>query len=240
MKGAALQFFGPTHLWALTSIVIVGSIIVFTVRLSGNPAVVRSVRFSLAVLLMVNFAITYGMRFATDRFDVSTWLPMHLCDWASIAVVLALWFRWQWSYELAYFWGLGGTVQALLTPDIVADFPSIWFLVFFIGHGAVIVSVMFLTLALGMRPWPRSLPRAFFWSNVYLLCAGLVDYLFDANYGYLREKPQRASLLDYLGPWPIYIGGLEIVGAFAFFLLYSPFLIADSLRQRPCAKPVKN
>ena len=74
--------------------------------------------------------MTYGTRLATDRFDVSTWLPMHLCDWATITVVLALCFRWQWSYELAYFWSLGGTLQALLTPDIVADFPTIWFLVF--------------------------------------------------------------------------------------------------------------
>jgi hypothetical integral membrane protein (TIGR02206 family) len=96
----------------------------------------------------------------------------------------------------------------------------------------VIVSVIFLTLALGMRPWPQSLLRVFLWSNVYALCAGLINYLFDANYGYLREKPQRASLLDYLGAWPIYIGGLEIVAALAFFIFYSPFLIADSLRNR--------
>jgi hypothetical integral membrane protein (TIGR02206 family) len=232
MKVAVLQLFGPAHLWTLTLIAIVGSIIVLTVRRAGNPAVERSVAFSLAALLVVNTAITYGMRFATDRFDVTTWLPMHLCDWATIAVVLALCFRWQLSYELAYFWSLGGTLQALLTPDIIADFPTIWFFVFFIGHGAAIVSVIFLTLALGMRPWPQSLLRAFLWSNVYLLCAGLIDYLFDANYGYLREKPQRASLLDYLGPWPIYIGGLEIVAACTFLLLYSPFLIADNLRKR--------
>ena len=174
MKVAGLQLFGPAHLWTLTLIAIVGSIIVLTVRLAGNPAVARSVAFSLAALLVVNAAITYGTRLATDRFDVSTWLPMHLCDWATIAVVLALCFRWQWSYELAYFWSLGGTLQALLTPDIVTDFPTIWFLVFFIGHGAVIVSVIFLTLALGMRPWPQSVLRAFLWSNVYLLCAGLL------------------------------------------------------------------
>jgi hypothetical protein len=31
--------------------------------------------------------------------------------------------------------GKDGTLQALLTPDIVADFSSIWFLVFFIRHG---------------------------------------------------------------------------------------------------------
>ena len=120
----------------------------------------------------------------------------------------------------------------MLTPDIVVDFPTIWFLIFFIGHGAAIVSVIFLTLALGMRPWPRSLLRAFLWSNVYLLCAGFVDYLLNANYGYLCEKPQRGSLLDYLGPWPLYIGGLEIVAAFTFFILYLPFLIADSFHKR--------
>jgi hypothetical integral membrane protein (TIGR02206 family) len=232
MKVAGVQLFGPAHLWTLTFIAIVGSIIVITVRLARNPAVARSVAFLLAALLVINTAVTYGMRLATGRFDMSTWLPMHLCDWAAVTVVLALCFRWQWAYELAYFWSLGGTVQALLTPDIVVDFPTIWFLVFFIGHGGVIVSVIFLTLALGMRPWPRSLVRAFLWSNVYLLCAGLVDYLFDVNYGYLCEKPQRGSLLDYLGPWPIYIGGLEIVAAFTFFILYLPFLIVDSLRKR--------
>lgn len=121
MKVAGLQLFGPAHLWTLTLIAIVGSIIVITVRLAGNPAVARSVVFSLAALLVVNAAMTYGTRLATNRFDVSTWL---------IAVVPALCFRWQWSYELAYFWSLGGTLQALLTPDIVADFPTIWFLVF--------------------------------------------------------------------------------------------------------------
>jgi hypothetical integral membrane protein (TIGR02206 family) len=232
MKVAGLQLFGPTHVWTLALIAIVGSIIVIAVRFARNPAVAHSVAFSLAALVVINAAVTYGMRLATGRFDMSTWLPMHLCDWAAVTVVLALCFRWQWAYELAYFWSLGGTVQALLTPDIVVDFPTIWFFVFFIGHGGVIVSVIFLTLALGMRPWPRSLVRAFLWSNVYLLCAGLVDYLFDVNYGYLCEKPQRGSLLDYLGPWPIYIGGLEIVAAFTFFILYLPFLIADSLRKR--------
>jgi len=232
LKFAGLQFFGPSHIWTLALIAIVASIIALAVRLTGNPAVARSVAFALAAVLVANAALTYGMRLATDRFDARTWLPMHLCDWANIAVVVALCCRWQRSYELAYFWGLGGTFQALLTPDIFADFPSIWFFVFFIGHGAVIVSVIFLTLVLGMRPWPRSLVRAFLWSNFYLLCAGLVDYLFDANYGYLCEKPQRASLLDYLGPWPIYIVGLEIVAAIAFFVLYLPFFIADSIRKR--------
>ena len=227
---AGLELFGPTHLWTLTLIAVVAAMLVIAVRLARSPAVERLVAFSLAALLVANAVITYGARLTADRFDVKTWLPMHLCDWAAAAIVVALCFRWQWSYELAYFWSLGGTLQALLTPDIVDDFPTIWFLVFFFGHGTAIVSVIFLTLALGMRPWPQSLLRAFLWSNVYLLCAALVNYMFDANYGYLREKPQRASLLDYLGPWPIYIAGLEIVAALMFLVLYAPFFIADRLR----------
>src|SRR5262245_28330122 len=47
-----------------------------------------------------------------------TALPMHLCDWALVAIAGALWFRWQLGFELGYFWGLAGTVQALFTPAI--------------------------------------------------------------------------------------------------------------------------
>jgi hypothetical integral membrane protein (TIGR02206 family) len=232
MNLAALQLFGSAHLWALALIPIVSFILVVAVRSMRNATVTRGVAFALAALLVLNTAVTYGARLTSGRFDLATWLPMHLCDWATVAAILALFFHGQLPYELAYFWSLGGTLQALLTPDIVDDFPSIWFLVFFFGHGMVLVSVIFLTLAVGMRPWPQSLWRAFVWSNVYLLCAALVNYLFDANYGYLREKPQRGSLLDYLGPWPIYIAGLEIVAVFMFLVLYAPFFIADVLSKR--------
>jgi hypothetical integral membrane protein (TIGR02206 family) len=31
------------------------------------------------------------------------------------------------------------------------------------------------------------------------------DVIVDVNYGYLVRKPDSASLLDLLGPWPVYV-----------------------------------
>ena len=35
--------------------------------------------------------------------------------------------------------------------------------------------------------------------------ASLFDLATDTNYGFLVHKPSTASLLDYLGPWPVYV-----------------------------------
>ena len=62
----------------------------------------------------------------------------------------------QRSFELAYFWGLCGTMQALITPDCRYDFPDAQFTLFFVYHGGIIAAVLYLTLGRQMRPLPES------------------------------------------------------------------------------------
>ncbi len=140
-------------------------------RCSGSRGTGRNIAIALAALLVLDKAAVYWTIFAIEGQNWKDSLPMHMCDWAGVAAILALLWRGQLAYEMTYFWGLGGTLQALLTPDLKYDFPDIRFLTFFISHGGTLVAAAFLTLGMRMRPWPISLPRIFLWCNVYLVSA---------------------------------------------------------------------
>src|ERR1700736_3424306 len=51
-------------------------------------------------------------------------LPLQLCDITTLIAALALWFRRPLLVELTYFWGLAGSFQGLLTPDLPQHFPT--------------------------------------------------------------------------------------------------------------------
>jgi uncharacterized membrane protein YwaF len=66
--------------------------------------------------------------------------------------------------------------------------------------------------------------------NVFAAVVGPFDYLYKTNYFYLRFKPVNPSLLDFLGPWPIYIAGTEAVALVLFLLLYFPVRYAHKVK----------
>jgi hypothetical integral membrane protein (TIGR02206 family) len=182
--------------------------------------------------LLATWGIWYWLIAARGWLSPQTFLPMNLCDWATIAAVATLLKPNQRSYELAYFWSLSGTLQALVTPELYDDFPDLRFIIFFAFHGGTIAAVLFLTLARGMRPYPSSLPRVTVWSLIYLVSALAVNGLFATNFGYLSAKPTKPSLLDIMGPWPDYVFALVGLGIFYVLLLYAPFFVADRMRRR--------
>jgi hypothetical integral membrane protein (TIGR02206 family) len=158
-------------------------------------------------------------------------LPLHMCDLAGILIVFSLFFKKQLMYELSYFWGLGGTFQALLTPDLVYDFPSFYFIYFFINHGFIIVGVFYLTFGLKMKPKKMAVWRTFLITQVCMIAVFIINYFINSNYWFLSHKPIKASLLDFMGPWPIYIIGLEILGILLFTLLYAPFYFCNKKKE---------
>lgn len=138
----------------------------------------------------------------------------------------------QLAYELAYFWSLGGSVQAVLTPEIHATFPSFEFIAFFAGHGAGIAAAVALTVGFGRRPRPGAVWRA--WLITLALGALMlpVNWMLGTNFMYVCGPPARASLIDYLGPWPWSLAGLALVGLVILGIWYLPFALLDRYHAR--------
>ncbi|MGH8645622.1 MAG: TIGR02206 family membrane protein [Gammaproteobacteria bacterium] len=157
--------------------------------------------------------------------------PFHLCDLAAAATTWALLLpRHHKACLLAYFWGLAGSAHAIVTPDLTVSVRSFWGAQFFLTHASIVWGATYLAATGRVRPnWP-SLVWVWLMSNLYALAAGLLNWSLGTNYGYLADKPLHPSLLDYLGPWPYYILGLEIVGVISLLFWYAPLAI---VRARP-------
>jgi hypothetical integral membrane protein (TIGR02206 family) len=102
--------------------------------------------------------------------------------------------------------------------------------VYFGLHVTVVVAAAVVVFGLGRRPRPGAAERAFFLTNAYAAVVGVVDGLWEKNFLYLREKPWAPTLLDWLGPWPLYIVAVEVLALVLFLLLALPF--DPSLRPR--------
>jgi len=57
--------------------------------------------------------------------------------------------------------------------------------------------------------------------------------LIGSNYLFIAHKPETASLLDVLPPWPYYIAYIEVIGLVMCLILYIPFMIKDWRATQP-------
>ena len=227
------HLFGLLHLGILVATVALPLALQAVSR--QRPALTRVICLGFVGVLLTDRLMVLGWAWHLGK--ILRWqeaLPMHLCDWGVFLVCAAL-LRpqppgGQLAYELAYFWGLGGTLQAVLTPDTAENPASLFFISFFLSHCGIIAAVLFLTLRFHRRPGPGAVWRMWGWSQFYLLCAALTNWLAGTNFGYVAAKPRQSSLLDLLGPWPWYVLSLEVLALLLFTLLDLPFWKARRTR----------
>lgn len=158
-------------------------------------------------------------------------LPLQICGVMFLLCAVMLWKKSYRVFEIAYFWGLAGTFQAMVTPDVRRAFPDPEYLIFFFSHTVLVVAIFYATFVFGFRPRPASIAKAFGATLAYAAFLTPINWLLDANFMYLRAKPAGASLLDALGPWPWYLVGAGALAVVLFTVCYLPFL-PGTLRRR--------
>lgn len=218
---------GIPHLAAIAITVLLPLFLAAWSRHGDSRSRTRIVGLGFSVLLIGEITAQF---LYSDRGVVQGWqdlMPLHVCDLALFACVLACLTRKLWCFEIAYFWGLAGTIHGLFTPDLEVGFPGVQFWLFFIGHGGIVGCVLYLVFGMRFKPTFQSVIRAFLALLGYAIVSGLFNLLFGTNYGYTRAKPAAGSIMDHLGPWPWYIVSLVGVAIVSFLILYLPWWIRE-------------
>jgi hypothetical integral membrane protein (TIGR02206 family) len=156
-------------------------------------------------------------------WSARTSLPLPLCDVAVLIAAAACLWRLPLLVELTYFWGLAGTLQGVVTPDLSVGYPHLVFWQYTVGHLGIVFAALFLVVGMGCVPRPRSVPRVFAVTLAYTALVGSVDAVAGANYLFLRAPPGEWTLLRILGPWPWYLLSAAAVALVVFTALDAPF-----------------
>lgn len=173
------------------------------------------------------------------RFNVETSLPMQLCDLAAVAAVIALWSHHPTAVAATYYWGIVLTPQALLTPALVSTFPDPRFIAFWGMHILVIWAAVFLVWGLGLHPTWRTLGQVIAITAAWMVAMYVVNVALGTNYGFVNEKPSTGSILDLLGPWPVYLVVEVAIVAVVWSLMTLPWVRGSdhAAGRRPLALP---
>jgi hypothetical integral membrane protein (TIGR02206 family) len=186
---------------------------------------IRLVSRGLAVLLVAWFLAYHLVVALQGSYELDFDLPLHLTDAATMVAAVALWTLRPLLFELTYFWGLTASLQATLTPGLGADdrFPSFFYWQYFVTHSGVVLAAVLLAFGVGLTAKPGAVRRVFLATAAWAAVAAMGNALTGGNYMFLTERPETASLLDYMGRWPWYILGAGLLVVAMFAVLDLPF-----------------
>lgn len=179
------------------------------------------------VLAFVPFVCVMGRMWylvSIDNFDPKLDLPFFLCRFMAMILPFVMMTRNRFFLGIMYFWILAGTINAVITPDLMQG-PFHWeYNLYWTYHLMLIVTIIYAAFVFKFKITWKDYRNAVLGTIVFTIFSGVINYALKANYNYLSEKPEVASILDHMGPWPWYIVSVYALMFFLFFLALLPYL----------------
>jgi hypothetical integral membrane protein (TIGR02206 family) len=225
-----VEQWSDVHIAALAATTVAAALLVTGARRSGDAWAVPAGR-ALAVVILGGYCceqLTYALR---GEWTVEVNLPLHLTDAVTLVSVAALW-RPDSALlvELVYFWALSASLQAVLTPDLGESFPDVLYFTYFVTHSGAVAAACLLVFGARRALLPGAVWRVYGLTAAFAGLAALGTLVTGGNYMFLRHKPAHGSLLDLMGPWPVYIA---VAAALALVM----FLALAALWRRASPRP---
>ncbi|PGL73124.1 TIGR02206 family membrane protein [Bacillus sp. AFS055030] len=231
-KLGAFRLFSKDHLLTI-GILLILCVLLFVFRKQIQRSwKKRLFRFSVAFLLLASEILYHIWLVYENAWSLKNGLPLELSDLTVILGIIMLLTNSYRMFQFMYFAGLASSIQAIMTPDLGHySFLHFRYFEFFVSHGGVVLACLVMVVASKFRPTIPSMWVTVLIVNLYAACVFFINKALNSNFMYLMKKPENASILDYLGPWPWYLLSAEIVMIVTFYILYSPFWIKRKIER---------
>jgi hypothetical integral membrane protein (TIGR02206 family) len=229
MFGTPFELFGTVHLITI-AVVIITSIFLPKFYKNKSDHQISIMKKIIAGVIAAHVIISpyKDLYLLANPYDWRETIPLHMCDLSEIFLIWFLLGGPRILYICAFFWGLGGATMAILTPDI--SHHDLDYIFFMVGHGMIIVGIMYATVTLGNRPYAKDIATvAFITALVLLPIVYVINLLLGepANFWYLMSKPAGASLMDMFPEPPYHLLVTTPIAIALFYLIYLPYFIKD-------------
>ncbi|MCM3732820.1 TIGR02206 family membrane protein [Fictibacillus nanhaiensis] len=207
--------FGWEHIFSLSVIFVV---VLFMYILRSYIREISYIKKLLFISLLLSEVSYQCWAIYNEMWTIKLYLPLQLCSFNIFLSAVLLVTENKKLFAFVYLFGFTGALQGLLTPELHQQAWHFRFIQFFIAHGLIVWTAMYFAIVRSFRiSWLRFL-QSFLCLNLYAAGVYAINVLLDTNYMFLMRKPGNASIMDYLGPYPWYILGLELV-AFCMCLI---------------------
>lgn len=193
-SGFSLEVFGIIHILFLF-IGLLGAMYLLKNkdRLKGNMRFKNIIIYTLLTQQILLY-IWYGM---SGYFSIEESLPFYNCRIAIISLVIGDIFDRDRLKYIGMYWGLMGSILALLVPVLDPfGYDHFTFYSFFIGHLFLFWGSLYLILVEEKNVDDKTLKGICVFTNIYHTLVFLFDSRFGANYCYLIDSPVMEDFLD--------------------------------------------
>ena len=224
----ALNILGPSHIFSvILSVLAIIYIPKYFVKSSEKAQQI------FASLIIITLLINQVMDFYREGIMSDRWqegLPLHLCDFSTMAIILYFLSKKRDFFIFAFFFGIAGGGMSILTPDTVYGFPYIGYIQSQIGHTMILMGVTYAMIIDKQRPYLIDVPKALFYASILLLFTYFMNYVLGTNYWFLAEKPIGNNITSFMRPEPFHIIDLYIAAIVICYALYLPYYLRDRSR----------
>ena len=224
--------FGAVHLAVVGLILLTAAWAIHHRRMLGTESARLTFDRRLVLVGFALVAVNQTSELLPWRFELNRSLPIHICDVVGLIAPLAILTHRRVLRAMLYYWGIGLSTQALITPELQEGLSGFTFWVFWVPHGMIVLLAIYDLVVFRYRPTWKDYFLAVGVLAVFIAMVFPINLWLNVNYAYVgRGIPGQVSVIDFLGPWPLRLYKL-VLGVLVFLAAMTlPFVIARKVKR---------